>query len=85
MMISRVLLLISVIAGSAHCAPGSSVVPAWNTDAPAPTVPNYQAPTANPQPITGELGASILGPMNPALEAQNIDSLAAPSTDNGIL
>lgn len=35
------------------------------------------------EPIIGKLGASILGPSNPAREKQNPDILAPPTTDNG--
>ncbi|KAL0578999.1 hypothetical protein V5O48_002994 [Marasmius crinis-equi] len=37
------------------------------------------------QPIAGSLGAPMLGPHNPPLEAQNKDFLAPPSTDHGLL
>lgn len=36
-----------------------------------------------PEPIVGDLGATILGPRNPELEAQNPDQLVAPPTDAG--
>ncbi len=35
------------------------------------------------QPISGNRGASILGPTNPAREAQDPDLVAAPPTDSG--
>lgn len=35
------------------------------------------------QPIVGHLGANIVGPRNPAVEAQNPDILIPPLTDNG--
>jgi oxalate decarboxylase len=35
------------------------------------------------EPIRGDLGASILGPRNPAVEAENPTSMAAPLTDSG--
>jgi oxalate decarboxylase len=38
-----------------------------------------------PQPISGKLGASIIGPSNPAREAENPDTLAPPPTDRGTL
>jgi hypothetical protein len=38
---------------------------------------------AVPEATRGGLGASILGPTNPALEQQNPDFLAPPTTDNG--
>lgn len=38
-----------------------------------------------PQPIHGEKGASILGPTNPAREAQSPSRLCPPPTDHGTL
>ena len=37
------------------------------------------------QPISGNRGASILGPTNPEREAQNPDVLVSPQTDHGTL
>lgn len=37
----------------------------------------------NPEPIRGSTGASILGPQNIPVEAQNLALLAPPATDNG--
>lgn len=37
------------------------------------------------EPISGKLGASILGPRNLALEAQNPDLLFPPRTDRGLM
>src|SRR4051812_13486350 len=37
------------------------------------------------QPIDGDRGASILGPRNPALEAENPSLLAPPRTDSGTI
>lgn len=37
------------------------------------------------QPISGKLGASILGPTNPSREAENPDTLVPPRTDYGTL
>ena len=37
------------------------------------------------QPITGSLGATIMGPTNPELEIQNPDILVPPRTDHGTL
>jgi oxalate decarboxylase len=39
--------------------------------------------TNTPQPISGNLGAPIIGPSNPAREAQNPDTLAPPRQDHG--
>ena len=36
-----------------------------------------------PEPIRGDLGASILGPRNEPLERENLDLLRSPSTDAG--
>ncbi|KAF9467804.1 putative oxalate decarboxylase/oxidase [Collybia nuda] len=36
-----------------------------------------------PQPIRGNLGSTIVGPHNKAVELQNPDLLAPPTTDNG--
>jgi oxalate decarboxylase len=38
-----------------------------------------------PEPIRGNMGATILGPTNPAREAQSVDRLRPPVTDNGTL
>ena len=43
------------------------------------------ADDAPPRPTRGNKGASILGPVNPAREAQNRDRLAPPPTDHGTL
>src|ERR1700744_3153850 len=37
------------------------------------------------EPISGERGASILGPRNPALEAQNPSLMLPPETDAGTI
>jgi oxalate decarboxylase len=51
------------------------------------TTPRSESPvTANdqkPEPIRGDLGASILGPRNIPLERENPDLLIAPDTDAG--
>lgn len=39
----------------------------------------------NPQPITGKLGASIIGPVDSVLDSQNPDILVPPRTDYGTL
>ncbi|OSP53807.1 cupin domain-containing protein [Pseudoruegeria sp. SK021] len=39
--------------------------------------------TELPQPIVGHLGATVAGPRNPEVEAQNPDILTPPVTDNG--
>ncbi len=46
-----------------------------------------QAETGNtpPEPVRGNEGAPILGPRNPAREAQSVDRLRPPVTDRGTL
>jgi len=41
--------------------------------------------SSRPQPISGKLGATIIGPTNPAREAQNPDTLVPPRIDHGTL
>jgi oxalate decarboxylase len=43
------------------------------------------APNGLPQPIQGNLGATILGPHNIPLERENPDLLASPQTDAGTI
>jgi oxalate decarboxylase len=38
-----------------------------------------------PRPIRGDLGATIMGPRNVALERENPDLLASPHTDSGTI
>src|SRR5208282_6687469 len=38
-----------------------------------------------PQPIRGKEGTPIIGPTNPAREAQNVDRFVPPSTDHGTM
>jgi hypothetical protein len=53
----------------------------------APEDPNYPLwgpeSTILPEPIRGQLGATLLGPENVPMELQNPDLLAPPSTDQG--
>jgi oxalate decarboxylase/phosphoglucose isomerase-like protein (cupin superfamily) len=42
-------------------------------------------PTQLPEPIRGQLGATIMGPRNVPLERENPDLLASPSTDDGTI
>ena len=58
------------------------------TDRPASNDPNELAfplgdQSADMVPIRGVLGASILGPTNPAMQSQNPDMLVPPTTDSG--
>ncbi len=39
----------------------------------------------DPQPIRGDLGGTIVGPRNVALERENPDLLASPHTDSGTI
>ena len=66
---------------------------AASSEAPAATVP-YASDDPNamlwnedmsstPEAIRGSLGATVLGPQNVALDKQNADFLAPPSTDSG--
>ncbi len=43
------------------------------------------APDGRPEPIQGDLGATILGPRNIPLERENPDLLASPQTDAGTI
>jgi oxalate decarboxylase len=38
-----------------------------------------------PQPISGKLGATIIGPTNPTREAENPDTLVPPRQDHGTM
>src|ERR1700730_17196538 len=38
-----------------------------------------------PQPISGKLGATIIGPTNPTREAENPDTLVPPRVDHGTM
>jgi oxalate decarboxylase/phosphoglucose isomerase-like protein (cupin superfamily) len=42
-------------------------------------------PTQLPEPIRGQLGATIMGPRNVPLEREDPDLLASPSTDDGTI
>ncbi|KAF8628828.1 hypothetical protein AX17_005889 [Amanita inopinata Kibby_2008] len=59
------------------------------TDPYASNDPNYELwnlddnEGTNPEPTRGSYGASILGPHNKALEFQNADLLAPPTSDHG--
>ncbi|PSR88463.1 hypothetical protein PHLCEN_2v5143 [Hermanssonia centrifuga] len=44
---------------------------------------NPDSDSGEPQPIRGGLGATILGPQNVAIDIQNPDILAPPTTDAG--
>src|SRR5439155_221715 len=38
-----------------------------------------------PQPVSGKMGATIIGPTNPAREAENPDNLVPPRVDHGTM
>jgi hypothetical protein len=66
----------------------SNAAPASTPTVPfAKNDPNYPLwgpdSTIQPEPIRGQLGAKLLGPGNVAVELQNPDLLAPPSTDQG--
>jgi hypothetical protein len=48
-----------------------------------PIFPVADTSVADPQPVRGTTGASILGPQNVPLGQQNPDLLAPPRTDEG--
>jgi oxalate decarboxylase len=46
----------------------------------------YQTEFSNrPQPVSGKLGATIIGPTNPTREAENPDTLVPPRVDHGTM
>lgn len=64
-----------------HSAPAPNISPDTDVDA---NFPLWNADSdIIPQPIRGNLGATIIGPKNKAIELQNPDLLAPPTTDNG--
>ena len=56
---------------------------AYATDNPNRLAWNPNNETAVVEPIRGALGATILGPQNDAIQLQNPDLLAPPTTDHG--
>ncbi|KAG9316071.1 RmlC-like cupin domain-containing protein [Chiua virens] len=84
---------ISATASSSSSSTASSTSAAASA---SPTVPyasddpNYilwtpENDTITPEPVRGSLGVDILGPQNIPVELQNADSLAPPTTDNGVV
>ena len=67
--------------------PTSSAPPVYETVSPASDDPNYVAwapgYTGTPEPTRGPLGSNVIGPQNVALDLQNPDILAPPTTDHG--
>jgi hypothetical protein len=95
---STLVLVLSLLAPHAACAPAASpstypltsatAATATPTVSPAPDTPNsplWGPDTTGiiPEPVHGQTGASILGPQNVPLELQNADLLAPPTTDEG--
>jgi hypothetical protein len=79
---------------SAYGAPASIASSAISSAAESSATAGYASDNANriawgpeslnaPQPIRDSLGATILGPQNIALDQQNPDLLAPPTTDSG--
>lgn len=76
-------------ASSAPAPPSSTI----DSSLPVPTLPyasddlneSYldKFQVENPEPIRGSRGTSLLGPQNVAVDRQNPDLLAGPTTDNG--
>ena len=66
---------------TSSAAPPSPTVPYASDD---PNYPLWNADTKmDPQPERGQLGGTILGPQNVAIDRQNPDILAPPTTDSG--
>ena len=62
---------------------GTLVVPFASDD---PNQPLWSQDTdIDPEPIRGNLGASVIGPQNVKLDQMNPDILAPPSTDAGTM
>ncbi|KAF8702901.1 hypothetical protein AX14_014336 [Amanita brunnescens Koide BX004] len=89
---------LALLVGRAYSAPtnSGSQSPSSTVGAPIPsytgpkisTNPNYvlfNATSPNPEPARGNLGSNILGPQNFAIELQNSDALAPPTTDHGTI
>lgn len=83
----------SGVTGVVHATVPDDGTPVVSVASPSPTVP-YASDNANGimwspdtladvQAIRGSLGATILGPQNVALDQQNPDLLAPPTTDHG--
>ena len=64
-------------------APEATPTVAYATNNPNRLAWNPNNETAVVEPIRGALGATILGPQNDALQLQNPDLLAPPTTDHG--
>lgn len=60
------------------------IAPEWELDSDgSPLTPPPTLKQSLPQPQRDALGATILGPHNVAMELQNADALAPPTTDHG--
>jgi hypothetical protein len=77
----------AIVSGSQTPSQASTAFGSTPTVPFAPEDPNYPLwgpeSTIHPEPIRGQLGATLLGPENVPMELQNPDLLAPPSTDQG--
>jgi hypothetical protein len=67
---------------TSSAAEATATVPFASTD---PNYPLWGLDSGAPEPIRESYGAPIIGPSNIALEQQNPDLLAPPTTDSGSL
>jgi oxalate decarboxylase len=68
------------LTGTAVAATTAMMAGAGGADAAPPETGDHP-----PEPVRGNEGAPILGPTNPARQAQSLDRLRPPPTDNGTL
>ncbi|KAI0033645.1 oxalate decarboxylase [Vararia minispora EC-137] len=68
---------------SAQAPPETATVVPASSNPNEPIFPVGSTDETAPEAIRGGLGSPILGPTNPAIEQQNPDLLAPPTTDNG--
>lgn len=59
-------------------------IPLAKRDVTPPDLGQIATFNGDPQPIRGALGATFLGPSNHELDRQNVDNVAAPTTDAGM-
>lgn len=74
---------IAVTGTSSSSAESASPTLAYASDDPNDVEWDPETAQGAPQPIRGALGGTILGPQNPAIDIQNPDILAPPTTDAG--
>ncbi|KLO17357.1 Bicupin, oxalate decarboxylase/oxidase [Schizopora paradoxa] len=74
---------------SVTASPTSTAKPEFETDIPATSFlnsqPYVQGTDANPEPMNDGLGASSIAPDDTAIDQQNPDLFAPPTTDNNII